>query len=218
MAQEDHYFFLYLQKEPIKIPMNYLAHIYLSGNNDALKIGNFMADSIKGSHYLNYGIEFQKGILLHRHIDSFTDAHPIYRKSKHRLHEKYGHYSGVIMAILYDHFLAKNWQQYATVTLNEFAASFYQLLETNNAQLPEKTKKIAPYMTAQNWLVSYATLSGIEQILLQMDYRTKHRVNMQEAIIELKIYYDEFENEFTLFFKELVLSCQEKRKELDELL
>lgn len=198
--------------------MNYLAHIYLSGNNDALKIGNFMADSIKGIHYLNYSIELQKGILLHRHIDSFTDTHPIYRKSKHRLHEKYGHYSGVIMDILYDHFLAKNWQQYTTVALTDFAASFYQLLETNKAQLPEKTKKIAPYMTAQNWLVSYATLVGIEQILLQMDYRTKHRVNMQEAIVELKTYYDEFENEFTLFFKELVLSCQEKLIELDDLL
>ena len=218
MAQEDHYFFLYLQKEPIKIPMNYLAHIYLSGNNDALKIGNFMADSIKGSHYLNYSIELQKGILLHRHIDSFTDAHPIYRKSKHRLHEKYGHYSGVIMDILYDHFLAKNWQQYSAVTLSDFAISFYQLLEKNNTLLPEKTKKIAPYMVAQNWLVSYATLTGIEQILFQMDYKTQHRVNMQEAVVELKTYYDEFENEFTLFFKELVLSCHEKLTELHELL
>lgn len=198
--------------------MNYLAHIYLSGNNDAVKIGNFMADSIKGSHYLNYSNELQKGILLHRHIDSYTDAHPIYRKSKHRLHKKYGHYSGVIMDILYDHFLAKNWQQYSAVTLSDFAISFYQLLEKNNTLLPEKTKKITPYMVAQNWLVSYATLTGIEQILFQMDYKTQHRVNMQEAVVELKTYYDEFENEFTLFFKELVLSCHEKLTELHELL
>ena len=67
--------------------MNYLAHIYLSGTNDLLKIGNFMADSIKGNTYKLFDDEITKGILLHRHIDSFTDAHPIYRKSKHRLHE-----------------------------------------------------------------------------------------------------------------------------------
>ena len=85
--------------------MNYLAHVYLSGANDLIKVGNFMADSVKGSQYLNYEKELQHGILLHRHIDSYTDAHPIYRQSKHRLHEKYGHYSGVIMDILYDHFL-----------------------------------------------------------------------------------------------------------------
>jgi acyl carrier protein phosphodiesterase len=82
--------------------MNFLAHIYLSGNNDLLKIGNFMADSIRGNSYLAYPNEVQKGILLHRYIDTFTDAHPIYRKSKHRLHEKYGHYSGVILAALFE--------------------------------------------------------------------------------------------------------------------
>lgn len=73
-------------------------------------------------------------------------------------------------------------------------------------------------MVAQNWLVSYATLAGIEQILFQMDYKTLHRVNMQEAVVELKTYYDEFENEFTFFFKELVLSCHVKLIELHELL
>ena len=107
--------------------MNYLAHVYLSGTNDLIKIGNFMADSIKGNQYLNYEKEFQYGILLHRHIDSFTDSHPIYRQSKHRLHEKYGHYSGVIMDILYDHFLAKNWATYSRGKLEDFAVDFYHL-------------------------------------------------------------------------------------------
>ena len=64
--------------------MNFLAHIYLSGDNDLLKIGNFMADSIRGNSYENYPDEIKKGILLHRSIDSFTDMHPVYRKSKHR--------------------------------------------------------------------------------------------------------------------------------------
>ena len=74
-----------------------------------------MADSVKGNHYLYFEKEIQKGVLLHRFIDSFTDFHPTYRKSKHRLHTKYGHYSGVIMDIFYDHFLAKNWTKYQLV-------------------------------------------------------------------------------------------------------
>ena len=77
--------------------MNYLAHIYLSGDNDLIKIGNFMADGIKGHEYEKFPEIIQKGILLHRQIDSFTDFHPVYRQSKHRLHNIYGHYSGVIM-------------------------------------------------------------------------------------------------------------------------
>jgi acyl carrier protein phosphodiesterase len=183
--------------------MNFLAHIYLSGDNDLIKIGNFMADGVRGNKYLNYPEEVQNGIVLHRAIDTFTDAHPVFRKSKHRLHEKYGHYSGVIIDILYDHFLAKNWKSYSNEPLEDYVARFYKSLEDNYAILNTKTKNLMPYMFENNWLVSYATITGIEMILLQMDYRTKHRVHMQEAIVELKVFYQEFEEEFTLFFKDL---------------
>lgn len=195
--------------------MNFLAHIYLSGNNDLLKIGNFMADSVRGHRYLDYPDELRKGILLHRYIDTFTDAHPIYRKSKHRLHEKYGHYSGVIMDIVYDHYLAKNWAMYSDVALEEYAATFYELLKDNYDILTEKTQKMIPYMIARNWLVSYATLERLEMILFQMDYRTKHRANMQEAIVEIQLFNSEFEEEFTQFFEELRNHCEEKLKELE---
>ncbi len=187
--------------------MNFLAHIYLSGHNDYIKIGNFMADAVKGSHFDQYPIGIQIGIKLHRQIDTFTDSHPIYRKSKHRLHEKYGHYSGVIMDILYDHFLAKNWNKYSDEKLEDYVASFYKSLETNHEVLTEKTKSMMPYMIDQNWLVSYKTIAGIEKILFQMDYRTKHRANMQEAIVELQEFYVQFEEEFTAFFKELRTFC-----------
>lgn len=172
-----------------------------------------MADSIRGNQYLDFPEEVRKGILLHRYIDTFTDAHPIYRKSKHRLHEKYGHYSGVIMDIVYDHYLAKNWSRYSEEALEDYAESFYTLLRENFDILTEKTQRMIPYMMARNWLVSYASIAGLEMILFQMDHRTKNRVNMHEAIVEIQQYYSEFEEEFTLFFEELQQHCQEKLKE-----
>ena len=195
--------------------MNFLAHIYLSGNTDLLKIGNFMADGIRGHSYDEYPIEIQKGILLHRSIDSFTDMHPIYRQSKHRLHEKYGHYSGVIMDIFYDHFLAKNWGKYSNENLEDYAAVFYQLLKTNYEVLTDRVKKMMPYMITRNWLICYASIDGLEIILFQMNHRTKNRVNMQESVVELQQFYTEFETEFTLFFEELRGYCIEKIKELN---
>lgn len=176
-----------------------------------------MADSIRGHHYLDYPEEIKKGILLHRAIDTFTDAHPIYRKSKHRLHEKYGHYSGVIMDIVYDHFLAKNWSQYSGEKLEDYSESFYNLLKENYDVLTEKIKGMLPYMIARNWLVSYASIAGLEMILFQMDHRTKNRVNMHEAIVEIQQFYTEFEEEFTLFFDELQQHCIEKLTELNQL-
>lgn len=185
--------------------MNFLAHIFLSGDDDFVKIGNFMADGIRGKDYLKFPEKVKQGILTHRQIDTFTDAHPIYRKSKHRLHDKYGHYAGVIMDILYDHFLAKNWSIYSKMTLHNFTEKFYKSLSDNEAILTERTKNMMPYMIQNNWLLSYASISGIENILFQMDYRTKNRANMQEAVVELEMFYDEFEKEFTVFFEELII-------------
>ena len=195
--------------------MNFLAHIYLSGDNDLVKIGNFMADSIRGHSYDVYPEEIQKGIMLHRSIDSFTDMHPIYRQSKHRLHEKYGHYSGVIMDIFYDHFLAKNWSTYSDVKLEVYADTFYHLLKEHYEILTDKVKSMIPYMFARNWLVSYATIDGLQMIMFHMDHRTKNRVDMHESIVELQQFYTEFEQEFTLFFEELRQHCADKLKELN---
>lgn len=197
--------------------MNFLAHIYLSDNNDFIKIGNFMADGIRGNDYLNYPSEIKKGIILHRYIDTFTDANEIFRVSKHRLHERYGHYSGVIIDILYDHFLAKNWNKYSDESITSFVYSFYQSLEDNFDILTPKTRRILPIMIEQNWLESYATIEGISKILYQMDYRTKFKSKMQFAVEELETFYSDFENEFTLFFEELQNHVEEKLVELNEL-
>ncbi|TBX69971.1 DUF479 domain-containing protein [Flavobacterium silvisoli] len=194
--------------------MNFLAHIYLSGENDLVKIGNFIADSIRGHSYEKYGDDVKKGILLHRSIDSFTDSHPVYRQSKHRLHEKYGHYSGVIMDIFYDHFLAKNWAAYSDIALADYSENFYFLLRDHYDILTDKVKGMLPYMIARNWLVSYASIEGLQMIMFQMDHRTKNRVAMHESIVELQQFYIEFETEFTQFFEELRKHCQQKLAEL----
>ncbi|TBN06647.1 DUF479 domain-containing protein [Hyunsoonleella flava] len=198
--------------------MNYLAHIYLSGENDLVTIGNFMADGIKGNRYKTYDRDIQIGILLHRHIDTFTDAHETVRKSTKRLHEKYSHYSGVIVDILYDHFLAKNWSQYSNVPLKDYVERFYGSLKDNFEILPMRIQKMIPYMISGNWLLSYASIEGIAKVLAGMNKRTKHRSGMNEAVNELEEFYKEFEEEFTSFFEELIVFSNEKIIELNEAL
>jgi acyl carrier protein phosphodiesterase len=57
--------------------MNFLAHIYLSGSEHEILIGNFIADSIRGKQFDAYQNSIQQGILLHREIDEYTDSHPV---------------------------------------------------------------------------------------------------------------------------------------------
>ena len=183
--------------------MNFLAHIYLSGDNDLIKIGNFMADGIRGKQFENYHPEIQKGIILHRFIDTFTDAHPVFRQSTKKLHENYHHYAGVIVDVFYDHFLAKNWNLYSDEKLEDYTERFYKSLQENQTILTLKTQNLLPYMTKYNWLVSYQTVEGINRILTQMDSRTNNQSKMRFSTNELEKYYPEFEAEFTLFFEEL---------------
>ncbi|WP_324719239.1 acyl carrier protein phosphodiesterase [Salinimicrobium sp. HB62] len=190
--------------------MNFLAHIYLSGNNEDIILGNFIADSIKGRKYLKYPPSVQKGIILHRAIDTYTDSHPIVRTSASKLYKNYSHYSGVIVDIYYDHFLASNWQDYSEVPLENFVAEFYKLLQRKFDLLPAPIQGFLPYMVSENWLLRYASIEGISRILYQMNLRTKNIVQMDKAVNDLQEHYKEFEEEFRSFFPELHKYSDEK--------
>jgi acyl carrier protein phosphodiesterase len=133
------------------------------------------------------------------------------------LHKKYSHYSGVIVDILYDHFLAKNWTQYHSIPLHKYTENFYNLINSNFDRLTPRIQKMMPYMIEQNWLLSYASIDGIGKILDQMNRRTNNQSKMNLAVIELTKYYKEFEEEFTLFFEDLKKYSKNKITELKRL-
>jgi len=192
--------------------MNFLAHLYLSKSNKNILIGNFIADAVKGNKHNNYPKEIQIGILLHREIDTYTDNHPIVRKSMHRLNPRYRHYDGVIIDILYDHFLAKNWHLYSEIPLDKYAETVYTFLQENIEKFPQRAQNILPYMIEYNWLVSYASTEGIHKVLQGMNKRTKGISQMDLAIEDLNLYYTELEEDFTIFFKDLEQFTEEKTK------
>ncbi len=190
--------------------MNFLAHLYLSKNNKNILIGNFIADAVKGKKYENYPKEIKAGILLHRGIDNFTDTHLIVRQSKRRLNIQYNHYKGVIIDIFYDHFLAKNWEQYSDIPLEIYAENVYAFLQENIEIYPERIQKLLPNMIEYNWLVSNASIEGIGKILAGMNRRSKGSSKMDLAIEDLVEHYDDFEADFTVFFEELRQFSDEK--------
>ena len=194
--------------------MNYLAHIYLSKNDELISIGNFMADHVKGDKFKLYSPDLQKGILLHRQIDSFTDAHELVRKSKRRLDDSYGLYRGIIIDILYDHMLAKNWHLYSEKPLGEYTKAFYGKLNRHYEVLPEKVQHMSKYLIKDDWLLSYAEIEGIQRVLEGMNRRTGGRSNMNLAINDLLEHYDDLESDFTVFFKELIVFSNDKLIEI----
>ncbi|MGB0396448.1 MAG: ACP phosphodiesterase [Flavobacteriaceae bacterium] len=194
--------------------MNYLAHVYLSGSDKDLIIGNFIADHVKGKAYLDYPETIQKGILLHRKIDDFTDHHPLFKKNVTLLFPQFRHYSRVIVDMFFDHFLAAQWELYHPDPLEDFSRQFYLLMQEYSGSLPDKTKKILPILSKYNWFVAYQSLEGLEDILFLMSQRTRFPSKMSLAVVELEKNYSKIALDFNTFFTELINFVQLERENL----
>jgi acyl carrier protein phosphodiesterase len=194
--------------------MNFLAHLYLSGSDPDVMTGNFIGDFVKGRpHYQHMPEKVIAGIELHRIIDAFTDSHPIVASSKKRLWPKYRHYSGVIIDIYYDHYLAKNWGDYHRVLLPDYADDCYHVLQSRTYALPEPVYSLLPHVIRGNWLVNYAKLEGIHRALSGMARRTTFVSKMEESVKDLEEFYEEFKAEFQLFFPDLIEEAKKFREE-----
>jgi len=190
--------------------MNFLAHIYLSGSDEQLMIGNFIADFVKGNRKDMYPEKIKKGIELHRSIDDFTDHNEITTRSKDKLRNKYRKYSGVITDIYYDHFLAANFSDYHPLSLQEYSQNTYRILNENIEILPEGVKYFLPFMMERNWLLNYATIDGIGRALTGLSKRVSFENKMNESIVDLQERYKEFETDFREFFPELIQFVKDK--------
>jgi acyl carrier protein phosphodiesterase len=177
-------------------------------------IGNFIGDFVKGRSAIDqFHPSIIKGIELHRSIDEFTDSHAVVTESKNRLRPKYRHYSGVIVDIFYDHFLAKQWDSYHPELLPDFADKAYSIIQSHDEILPEQVKFMMPYMIKGNWLVNYSKVEGIERALSGMARRTRFESKMEQSTADLVEHYDLFAQEFSTFFPSLQQHASQWLKE-----
>lgn len=181
--------------------MNYLAHIYLSGNSEENMLGNFLGDFVNKSLENEFEYSIKQGIFMHKKLDTFTDSHPDFLRSRERISRINRRLSGVLIDIFYDHFLAKNWHDYSPISLEEYADNFYKILKKFSYCLPHKLTKRMPFMIEENWLVSYREIRGIEITVERIAKRfsnTKHP--LVNPIDELINNYESLENDFKCFY------------------
>ena len=184
--------------------MNVLAHIYLSGDSDKIIIGNYIGDYVKGRDYLKYPEPVRRGIILHRHIDDFTDRHPVVHRSKIHFTRKYHRYAGVVIDILYDHFLCREWDFFSRRPLESVTYNFYRAMVNNFDILPENVKASFPFIIINNWIETYQTTSGIRNVLRTMSKRTSLPAETRYAMKMLKRNYYTLHDDFMEFFPELI--------------
>lgn len=188
--------------------MNFLAHAYLSFDQDEILIGNFIADFIRGKEIENYPKKIQVGIHLHRAIDAFTDSHPLVKEVQTHLRPRFGHYARVISDVFFDYFLAKNWNKYSTVPLETYSIRVYQTFQSSPATLPPSFLRMLYWMEQQNWLYAYRNLTGIQQTLDGLTRRATFDSKMNAATQVLREKEEEIEALFFVFFQDLETFAQ----------
>lgn len=189
--------------------MNFLAHLHLSGIDDELLLlGNFMGDFVKGSHLEKYPRSVQKGIILHRHIDQFTDGHRAIHEVKQIFRPLYGRYSGVVTDIILDHFLSSHWQQFSNYDRLWFVSNFYTILQKHIRLLPTDLQKLVPSLIYNDWVLCYASFYGTGKVLNRMSKRTTLPNHTQDAINLMRCNYLQIDALFLEFYPEVMLSCK----------
>jgi acyl carrier protein phosphodiesterase len=183
--------------------MNYLAHIYLSGESDEIIIGNFIGDFVKGNKYLKYPEQVAFGIRMHRSIDVFTDQHPDVREFINILKPGYGRYAGIVADVFMDHFLATNWHNYSVYTLRQFSKHAHAVFLSNFMLLPFKVKQFLPFLIQHKRLESYARRETMFDVLEIMSRRSSLPTKSDWAMQILHQEYEQFETLFRSFFAEI---------------
>lgn len=183
--------------------MNFLAHIYLSGEEKEIQFGGFIADFIKGNKYKVFSEKIIQGILLHRSIDSYTDTHQVVKRSNEKFRAVYGKYAGIATDILYDHFLAADWKQFSDVELEKFVKDFHKTVKENINLIPESSYRFVNPFIEKNRLLCYRTIDCLQDVFDKMAFYTSMPDKTNEAMKIIETNYSELKTDFKTFFTDV---------------
>lgn len=194
--------------------MNYLAHSFISFSEGQI-VGNFLEDFVRNSERLDYPLEIQKGIVLHRAIDSFTDLHPEIHEAKKIFQPFVRLYSGAFVDVTMDYFLANDEKCFPRDTLLKHTQKVYEALEKNRIWLPENLKNALPRMKKDNWLLNYKQDWGIEFSLNHVKKKAKYLENDVDVFSIFRNNKDRLREHYEVFFPMLYDFCKNLIANLD---
>ncbi|MCE9588975.1 MAG: ACP phosphodiesterase [Planctomycetes bacterium] len=189
--------------------MNFLAHLYLADNSPEAMIGSLIPDLVKPRQLpADLPPATLDAIAQHRRVDAFTDMHPVVARSKRRLFEHHGRYTGILVDVFYDHFLAADWAHYHDEPLTTFVSRVHAGFRSHSHLLPTDMRYPIDRLVEQDWLGSYATAEGIrvalERLSLRLSKRFERHVDLAAAVPDMIEHRDGLADDFRVFFPDLI--------------
>ncbi|RME92174.1 MAG: DUF479 domain-containing protein [Bacteroidetes bacterium] len=189
---------------PYLCPMNFLAHLLLSYEEEELLIGNFLGDFVRNSELPKLSTGIQRGVQLHRHIDTYTDQHPSVSRGTRLLHVRHRKYAGVVLDIYFDYLLAKHWSRFGSGNLRTFTQDMYAIIGKFLPQFPSRIAKFVPNMIADDWLMKCTAYAGLEETFRRLRKRLSRPEFLDGVVANLQAQEEALEIVFLQFFPDLM--------------
>jgi acyl carrier protein phosphodiesterase len=187
--------------------VNWLAHVFLSEPSVEFQLGNLLADVVRGEQRAAMSADFVRGAACHKAIDAFTDAHPIVKRSRARIGNEQRRFSGVLVDVFYDYFLARNWQRYSPLALSDYTAAFYAGVQARPIALPSDARTMLDRIVSLDLLGSYARVEGVERALRRisqyLESRWRKQFALDHGVRDLLAHEAAFDEDFREFFPTL---------------
>jgi acyl carrier protein phosphodiesterase len=187
--------------------MNWLAHVFLSEPDVEFRLGNLLADVVRGPDREAMTAAFRSGAKRHHAIDKFTDAHEVVRRSRARVDKEHRRFSGVLVDVFYDYILASRWDQYSSQPLDAFTASFYADVRARRLPVPEPAQAMLDRILRHDLLGSYREPAGVERSLRRISTmlasRWRREFDLERSVPNLIAHEAEYARDFAEFFPQL---------------
>lgn len=197
--------------------MNYLAHAWLARHHDDAILGALLGDFVRGQAALrDWPATVRAEIVRHRHIDAYTDAHPVVAGARALFEGDLRRYAGIVLDVYFDHCLARDWARWNDTPLEVFTARVYAVLRAHLAVLPPRLQAIAPRMAAHDWLGGYRQRGSVDRAVAGIATRLSRNGDRLVACLDaLRRHEAAVDAAFQAFFPALVDAAGRMREALD---
>ncbi len=170
-----------------------------------------MGDFVRGRIDPELPIGVQRGIALHRAIDTFTDSHEQIVAARALFEPPYRRYAGILIDIWFDHLLARDFGRWSEIPLQRFSDDIVQLLIREDDQLPDSLRHFRSYLRSRHLPAAYADRPMINEVLLGVGARLKRANPLAHGLIEISRLEAELDRAFDSFFHELIAFARDWR-------
>lgn len=194
--------------------MNFLGHLYFSGNDTELMAANLFGDFVKGKDLSAYSAITQKGIVLHRAIDQYIDHHPDVLELMHQLYPILPKVTGIAVDLYFDHLLAKNWAKWHTEPLADYVEQFYHSFNANNPDYSEHFTFLLEKMREKNWLYQYQYPHGLWKACQGVSGRISFKNSLTSGLDVFQSHEKMINDAFEKYMADAIPYFQQLRSEL----